>query len=234
MFILPKILNVIHTMIISSISYKGGVGKSTVARNLAVYFAHSDYKVCIVDADESQVTVKWSGVRLEKEKEPVIQVVGMTDPKALMGTVKQIYNDYDIVIIDSPPSYNPISVKIMLISHLILMPIKPTGRDELETAKDLLERYTNSMEMKEKKTEARFIINEFNPSPSFHKSFIAILKEIGEEYNVPVLDTYLRYRPAVYSECSAKGIGVIEYNNKAAKKEFKNLAENILKIGEEI
>ena len=91
-------------MIISSISYKGGVGKSTIARNLAVYFAKNGYKVCIVDADESQVTVKWSGVRLEKGIEPALQVIGMTDSKALMGTVKQLYDDFDIVVIDSPPS----------------------------------------------------------------------------------------------------------------------------------
>jgi len=195
-------------MIISSISYKGGVGKSTVARNLAVYFANNDYKVCIVDADESQVTVKWSGARLEKEIEPTIQVVGMTNPKALMGTVKQLYKDHDIVIIDSPPSYNPISVKIMLISHLILIPIKPTGRDELETAKDLLERYETAMEANDKEIEARFIINEYNPSPSFHKTFVGI--------------------------CSLKGIGVIEYNNKTAKKEVIRLAEKVEEIGEKI
>jgi len=218
-------------MIISSISYKGGVGKSTIARNLAVYFAHQDYKVCIVDADESQVTIKWSGVRMDKEIEPVIQVVGMTDPKALMGTVKQLYQDYDIVVIDSPPSYNPISVKIMLISHLILMPIKPTGRDELETAKDLLERYSEAMEMKEEHTPAYFIVNEFNPRPSFHKSFVSILKDIGEEYNTPIFEHYIHYRPAVYSECSARGIGVMEYNSKAAKKEFSSLAEQIVHIG---
>lgn len=221
-------------MIVSSISYKGGVGKSTIARNLAVYFAKQDYKVCIVDADESQVTVKWSGVRMEKEIEPVIQVVGMTDPKALMGTVKQLYNDYDIIVIDSPPSYHPISVKIMLISHLILMPIKPTGRDELETAKDLLERYSEAMEMKESRTQAFFIINEFNPRPSFHKSFVSILSEIGEEYNTPILETYIHYRPAVYSECSAKGIGVVEHGSKRAKEEFKELAKRIVSIGETI
>lgn len=218
-------------MIISSISYKGGVGKSTIARNLAVYFALQDYKVCIVDADESQVTIKWSGVRMDKGTKPIIQVIGMTDPKALMGTVKQLYNDYDIVVIDSPPSYHPISVKIMLISHLILMPIKPTGRDELETAKDLLERYSEAMEMKEDSTPAYFIVNEFNPRPSFHKSFVAILKEIGEEYNVPIFDTYINYRPAVYSESSAKGIGVLEHSSATAKKEFINLAKQIVHIG---
>ncbi len=50
-------------MILSSISYKGGVGKSTISQNLAVLFAKQKYRVCIVDADESgsssETRIKW-------------------------------------------------------------------------------------------------------------------------------------------------------------------------------
>jgi len=38
-------------MIISISSLKGGVGKSTIAQNLAVCFAHQGYTVCIADAE---------------------------------------------------------------------------------------------------------------------------------------------------------------------------------------
>ena len=86
-------------MIISSISYKGGVGKSTVAQNLAVCFANSGYKTCIVDADETQATVSWTGVRFEKELQPAIQSIGMTDHKALVGNVKEHYKNFDVIII---------------------------------------------------------------------------------------------------------------------------------------
>ena len=50
-------------MIISSISYKGGVGKSTLAQNLAVALALDNYKVCIIDADESAATTRWFAIR---------------------------------------------------------------------------------------------------------------------------------------------------------------------------
>lgn len=219
-------------MIISSISYKGGVGKSTIAQNLAVTFAHNGYKVCIVDADQSNVTVKWSGVRMGKEIEPTIQVISMTEPDALIGTVKQAYQNYDVVIIDSPPSYHPISAKIMLISHLILMPIKPTGRSELWTARDLIDRYNNIQELKEEKTPAYFIINDFETRPSFHKSFIDVLKGLGEEWDVPVLDTIIHHRIA-YGEANSKGLGVYEYTNPKAKKELINLTNEISELSKQ-
>ena len=214
-------------MIISSISYKGGVGKSTIAQNLAVSLAHKGQKVCIVDADMANVTVKWSGVRLENELEPNIQVVGMTDEKALVGTVRQLYNDYDVIIIDSPPSYHPISAKIMLSSHLILMPIKPTGKSELWTARDLLERYSNINDVANRIIPAFFIVNDYEERPSFHKIFVSSLGELGEEFGVKTMETMIHHRIA-YGEVNSMGMGVIEYSNKKASSEFDNLTEEVL------
>lgn len=214
-------------MIISSISYKGGVGKSTIAQNLAVSLAHKGHKVCIVDADMANVTVKWSGVRLENEIEPNIPVFGMTDEKALVGTVRQLYNDYDVIIIDSPPSYHPISAKIMLSSHLILMPIKPTGKSELWTARDLLERYSNINDVADRVIPAFFIVNDYEERPSFHKIFVSSLAELGEEFNVKTMETMIHHRIA-YGEVNSMGMGVIEYTNKKALTEFNNLTKEVL------
>ena len=73
-------------MIIASISYKGGVGKSTVARNLAVFIAEQGQKVCIVDADETAATTEWFADRQSSQGDdkPFIQVIQMTDPKAII------------------------------------------------------------------------------------------------------------------------------------------------------
>ena len=216
-------------MIISSISYKGGVGKSTMSQNLAVSFAKKGNKVCIVDADESNVTVKWSGERNENDIEPFIQVVSMTDTKALMKTVKNLYTDFDVILIDSPPSYKPITAKIMLVSHLILMPIKPTGRSEIYTAQDLLERYDELMEQKEEKVPAYFVINEYDPRSSFPQSFVDAIQSIGEEYEAKICKTKIHRRIA-YGEANSQGLGVLEISNKKAIEEIENLTSEVLKI----
>lgn len=216
-------------MIISSISYKGGVGKSTVAQNIAVSLAHSGRKVCIVDADEANVTAKWSEIRRENGHQPTVQAVSLTDEKSFVSAIRKIYNDYDVIVIDSPPSYNPISAKIMLCSHIILMPIRPSGKSELWTARDLLDRYTDLQNHKGERTPAYFVVNAYRSQPSFHKVFVQALKELASEYNIGVLENFLNERIA-YGEANAMGLGVIEYTNKKARSEFESLTDEIVTL----
>ena len=89
-------------MIISVTSLKGGVGKSTISQNLAVCFAHMGYKVAIVDTDTNASSVHWSGIR--EEEMPQITVMGLTDNNALRKNIKQLQEDYDLIIIDGTPT----------------------------------------------------------------------------------------------------------------------------------
>lgn len=89
-------------MIISVTSLKGGVGKSTVAQNIAVCFANSGYKVCIVDADTNQSAIRWSGLR--NESKPKVPVFGLPDGTSLAANIKPLNEDYEIVLIDGTPS----------------------------------------------------------------------------------------------------------------------------------
>ena len=220
-------------MIISSISYKGGVGKSTVAQNLAICFAASGYKTCIVDADETQATVSWTGVRFEKGIEPVIQSIGMTDHKALVGNVKEQYKNYDIIIIDCPPSLSPIAVKAMYLSHLLLIPVTPRGGSDIWVTEKLLDKYSTIREEKEGDLPAYFVVNQFEPNVNLHKASLGIIRELEQEFELGSLKSILNKRVA-YGEANARGMGVYEYDDRKAKSEIIDLANEILKIGEEI
>ena len=114
-------------MIISVTSLKGGVGKSTIAQNLAVCFAHNGYKTCIVDSDTNKSSLRWAGLR--DESLPTIPVFGSEDGKILTQTVRGLNNDYEIIVIDGTPSLNKVTSKIILLSDLMLIPILPSGLD---------------------------------------------------------------------------------------------------------
>ena len=64
-------------MIIGVLSQKGGVGKTTVALNLAAAIATSGSRVLVVDADPQGSALAWSSAR---EAEPLFPVVGMAKP----------------------------------------------------------------------------------------------------------------------------------------------------------
>jgi chromosome partitioning protein len=220
-------------MIIASISYKGGVGKSTVAQNLAICFANSGYRTCIVDADETQATVSWTGVRFEKKLEPIIQSIGMTDHKAFVGNVKEQYKNYDVIIIDCPPSLSPIAIKAMYLSHLLIIPVTPRGGSDIWVTEKLLEKYSTIRDEKEGNLPAYFLINQFEPNVNLHKASLGIIKELEEEFEIKTLSTMLNKRVA-YGEANVRGMGVYEYSDSKAKKEVIKLTKEILKIGEEI
>jgi chromosome partitioning protein len=72
---------------------KGGVGKTTISQNLAACFAQMGFKTCIIDTDENQNSLAWSGVR--SADLPPITVVGIVDVKALAKTVDYLHKDDD-------------------------------------------------------------------------------------------------------------------------------------------
>lgn len=214
-------------MIIASISYKGGVGKSTLAQNLAVSLATDGYKVCIVDADESAATTKWFAIRQESGKEPFVNVLQMTEAKAIIPSVKALYKDYDAVIIDSPPSLFPIVSKIMLLSHIIIVPIVPKGGSDYWVTEDFLARYSEVQEQKEEKTPAYFLLNMYKDSFNLHKAVVGGLEKLGEQYGVSFLKSKLHERVA-YGEANVKGLGAIEHTDMKAKNEILELTKEII------
>lgn len=217
-------------MIIASISYKGGVGKSTVARNMAVYIAEQGQKVCIVDADETMATTEWFADRQENEADdkPFVQVVQMTDPKAIIPSVRGLYNDYDVIIIDAPPSINPIASKIMLLAHLIIIPVAPKGKQDYTVTAKFVDRYEEIMQQKEEKTPAFFVLNMYR-NTNFNKAFEEVLNEYGNTSGIGLLEAKLTDLTD-HSEATQQGLTGYEYSKGKAKREVKAMCEEVIGI----
>lgn len=212
-------------MIISVTSLKGGVGKSTVAQNLAVCFAHAGYKVCICDVDTNQSAIRWSGLR--PDDMPAIPVFGWPDGIELSKNVKIISKDYEIVIIDGTPSLNKVASKIILLADLLLIPLIPSGLDMWAT-EQFIERYKDAQQEKEMEIPAYFLLNQYQ-----HTNLAKEVKDALDETIVPVLQTTLNSRTA-YREAVIKGLGVVEYKDDKARAEtvtlFNELTDIIKKL----
>jgi chromosome partitioning protein len=115
-------------MIISLISQKGGVGKSAIARLLAVEFVRAGWSVKIADLDTMQGTAtKWKARRDRAQLQPEI-------PVEKFATVERAVKEaerFDLLILDGPAHAEKGGRSMAKASDLVLMPTC-YGLDDLE------------------------------------------------------------------------------------------------------
>lgn len=117
-------------VVVSFVSQKGGVGKSTLARALAAVVGHAGVRLLLADLDPQQRTVlKWQKLRAQNELAPAIEVGGFRSiDDALAAGAKR-----DLVILDTPGSVTRATLDIARKSHLVVQPTGPS-LDDLEPA----------------------------------------------------------------------------------------------------
>ena len=109
-------------------SPKGGSGKTTLARNLAVAAALDGFKVATIDLDRQQSLSRW----WSKRPENFMSIQHMI---ALIGDSNQIVQEatgFDLVIVDTPPAIeeHPEHVQILIdAADLVLIPSQPSDDD---------------------------------------------------------------------------------------------------------
>jgi len=209
-------------MIISVTSLKGGVGKSTIAQNLAVCFAHNNYKVCLVDTDENQSSLQWSGLR--SEDYPEVPVFGLPDGKTLTKNIQPLHRDYEVVIIDGTPSLSQLTSKIILLGDIVLTPMLPGGLDVWATEK-FISRYDDAQTLKGEEIPAFFILNQYDNNQILDRE----VKDILTDWAIKPLKNTLKSRVA-YREAVIQGLGVYEYKDKKAKSEILNVFNELKEI----
>lgn len=105
--------------VISAISQKGGVGKSSLAQLVAHGYASANYSVLLADMDVGQKSsVKWNLIRTQGGVKPEITVKSFTSVRQAntFGT------GFDLVVYDGAPQATAQTLEIARLSSLILLP----------------------------------------------------------------------------------------------------------------
>lgn len=210
-------------MIIAVTNLKGGVGKSTLSRNLAVYFAQQNEKVCIVDTDiEQRTTCDWRA-RREGETNLLVDVFPMSTVDGLVSDVKAHQkNGYRVIIIDGVPQLEKVTTKMILISNFLVIPITPSI-DDLKSFERFLRRYEDAKVIRPD-IPAFIVLNRYKRTGegSEMKEALTMFKQHG----VTPMKSTIGDRVA-HTRSSKYGLTVLEWDDKKAKEEVTLFCEEI-------
>ncbi|MDB5243975.1 MAG: parA [Spirosoma sp.] len=204
--------------VLSLLNQKGGVGKTTLATNLAVALSQAKKRVLFVDADPQGSGLDWLAARQGQSLFPVVGI-----PKdTIHREMKKLGEGYDWVIIDGPPRVYPVAKSAIAASDIVIIPVQPSPYD-VWAAKEIVDLITEVRILKED-LKAAFAVNRKIVGTAIGRD----VQKALSDYPIKVLQASLCQRVS-YAESAGAGLTVLETEPKgAAANEIRMLLKEIM------
>jgi len=187
--------------IASFVGQKGGVGKSALARVLAVSAARQGHQVLLGDFDLDQLScIEWSATRLRNGIEPDIETRAFKSLKKLRKTVE----NFDLVVVDTRGLADELTTDVSQESDVVFLPTG-TSMDDLRPTLALARRLAKSRKVGNKIV---LVLSKVGRS----ERLLEIARSVIEEAGFDVLDNIWPERDGFQSDLDMGRAGSETHN----------------------
>lgn len=202
---------------------KGGVGKSTIAGNLAAEFESRKQSVRVLDADPQHSLVAWAAEGDGMLARSVEKVENAAEN--LRARAHQADKEADIVLIDTPPGDPEIAYEAAMAADLMLLPCGPSPLDLLALKEALSLGLRARAARRSKKPRIRFVPSKVLLHTNLGRGLASSLKDMGKKVLPPI------GQRIVVAEAVSHGLTVAEFApGSPAHEEFRELAKAVEKV----
>lgn len=203
--------------VIAFLNGKGGVGKTTLAINVAWCLSRMGFNVAVIDTDAQGSVVNWAN-----ESCPFTIYQAATDREVY--NIKKITSryKYDYVIIDGAAQISAISAAAVMVSDVVLIPVTASPLDFAASGAIL-----DVIDARAALTPvtARFVVTKRVTNASMNKT----LKEGIEATGFEVMRAATAHRQS-YVKCLIDGGCIFTGSDNQAKGEIEILTNEIVRL----
>jgi chromosome partitioning protein len=204
--------------IVSLIARKGGVGKTTLAANLAGEMASGGAEVRLLDADPQKSLTIWASMGTGFLSSRVMNAV-FDNEKEPLAAVAALQESTDILIVDTPPGFAEPAIFAARLSDLVLLPCGASPLD-LAAQNDAITlcrqiRQTNGPGI-------GLVPSRFHQNSGLGRDLAGALAQLGERTMPPIPQR------VALAEAAISGLTIGELApNSVAHREFIQLAKAV-------
>ena len=206
-------------MILTIGNVKGGVGKTTLAVNLAIALASAKRDVLLIDGDEQGTALAFTNLRATAKGQPGYTAVALHGA-SIRIQVRQLAPKYSDIVIDVGGRDTGSLRAALTVTEVILIPTKPRSFDlwGVDQTADLI---SEAREINDP-LRAIAVLNEADPQGKDNQAAFDALAEVPGLEIAPVMIG----RRKAFPNAAASGLSVIEYHDDhKASDEMRQLVE---------